>query len=111
MKIVKFVPCDKLFHPGYIKLHKVYNKENELVPCKGKTEVFTMESSISDQGASESSRERKIADAEVGWVSGTTMDSKIDAIYRMISEIRNEIEGKKLIKQAITEAMTKRWID
>lgn len=39
------------------------------------------------------------------------MDSKIDAIYRMISEIRNEIEGKKLIKQAITEAMTKRWID
>lgn len=38
-------------------------------------EVFTMESSVSDRGASESSRERKIADAEVGRASETTMDS------------------------------------
>lgn len=33
------------------------------------------------------------------------MDSKINAIYRMIREIKNEMVGKNLIKQAITEAV------
>jgi len=104
-EVVKCVPCDKLFHPGCAKLHKAYNKEDELVLCKGKTEVFTLKSSASDSGSGGSSGERKIADAEGGRASGSTMDSKIDAIYRMIREIKNEMVGKNLIKQAITEAV------
>src|SRR5436190_1106120 len=37
------VPCDKLFHPSCIKMHKVYNSSNELIPCKGKMEKIRRE--------------------------------------------------------------------
>ena len=97
--VVKCVPCEKLFHPSCIKLHKIYNKDNELEQCKGKTETFVL--------ASGSSRERKTsdADAEGSRTTCSSMDSKIDAIYKMIREIKNEMVGKDLIRQVITEVV------
>ena len=98
--VVKCVPCEKLFHPSCIKLHKVYNKDNEIVPCTGKTETFVLKSSASENsGASGSSRERKTsdADAEGSRTTSSSMDSEIDSIYKRIREIKNEMVGKDLI--------------
>jgi len=33
-EVHRCVPCDKLFHPSCVKLHKIYNAADELVPCK-----------------------------------------------------------------------------
>lgn len=88
-----------------VKLHKKY-EGTELVPCKGKTEIFTVKSNtnVSD-GAGVSDRERKTSNSEGGRASGSTMDSKIEVIYKMIKEIKNEMVGKDLIKKVITEAI------
>lgn len=88
-----------------MKLHK-RNKGTELVPCKEKTEVFTLKSNtnVSD-GAGESSGERKTSSSEGGLAAGHTMASKIETIYKMIKEIKSEMIGKDLIKKVITEAI------
>lgn len=81
-EIHKCVPCDKLFHLSCMKLHKKY-EGTELIPYKGKTEVFTIKSSTNESdGAGEKDRERKTSSSEGGRVSGSTMDSKIEAYIR-----------------------------
>ena len=42
--IIVCVPCDKGFHPSCHKQHRTYNAANELVPCRGKFEIFTQKS-------------------------------------------------------------------
>jgi len=42
----KCIPYDKLFHPDYVKLHKVYNTNDKLIPCTEKTEVFMLKSGL-----------------------------------------------------------------
>jgi len=54
-------------------------------------------------GSTGSSGVRISAGAE--GISGSTMDCRIDAIYKMIREIKNEMVGKQLIREAITEAV------
>jgi len=106
-EVHKCVPCDKLFHPSCVKLHKIYNTANELVPCKGKTEIYVTKSSVNENisVAGGSSRERKVSSTEDNRTSGRTMEDKIEAIYKMIKEIKNEMIGKDMIKRAITEAV------
>lgn len=41
-EIIVFVSCDKGFHPSCHKQHKIYSALNELVPCKGKIEIFSI---------------------------------------------------------------------
>lgn len=58
-EIHRCVPCDKLFHPSCVKIHKKY-EGIELVPCKGKTEEFTAKSNTNvNDRAGESDRERR----------------------------------------------------
>lgn len=38
MEIAKCMRHIKSFHPGCVKLHKIYNENNELMLCDGKIE-------------------------------------------------------------------------
>lgn len=103
-EVCKCVPCDKIFHPGCVKIHKVYNTANELVPCKGKTEVYVIKSNASENSvAGENSSERKTINPEGVRVARNTMDNKIEMMYDMIKCIKNEMVGKDLIKKVIKE--------
>lgn len=99
----KCVPCVKLFHPSCQKIHKVYNSQSELIPCKGKIEIIqvnvTKDSSKELQSSFEGSQ-----------VPGSSMDKKIDTLYLLVKEIKNEIIGKNLIKNAIKEAIDEEMV-
>lgn len=102
----KYVQCEKMFHPSCVKIHKVYNSTNELIPCKGKIEVFAVKASESESGkTSGNSRERKISNIEGGRAAGSNIDSRIEVIYKMVKEMKNEMLGKDLIKKVITEVI------
>lgn len=129
-QVVTCKSCTKLFyHPGCVVKHKVYDRNKELVACPGPFEKFIIESDrevinmnkVPAVAGSSSSRtrlgstgstgslsgaggssERKSADTESGRIS---MDAKIDAIFKITRDIKNEMVGKDLIKQAITEAV------
>jgi len=81
-----------------VKLHKVYNTENKLIPCVGTTEIFVLKSGLHVSGVTGGSRERKGSSTD-------TMDGKIEAIYKMIKEMKDERIGNYLIKKAIKEAV------
>jgi len=115
--VIQCATCVKFFfHPGCVFKHKVYNKQNELVKCDGPFKELKNES-IKDEmkktPVAGSSRERVRSTGSIGVrnsagaesISGSTMDSKIDAICKMIKEIKNEMVGKQLIKKVITEAV------
>jgi len=36
----KCIPCEKIFHPSCVKLHKVQNREKETISCKGAVEIY-----------------------------------------------------------------------
>lgn len=105
------MPCDKFFHPGCSKLHRVYNKANELIPCGGKIEKYMVKSDGKMSG--ESSRERKLSAPENeqklrernASTSVSIKDTKIDNIYKMVQEIKDEMIGKNVLRRAITEAI------
>lgn len=101
------VSCDKAFHPSCHKQHKVYNTANELVPCKGNAEVFSVKggSSESVDTAGDGSGERGVIADEGGHTTESSLNSKIDKLYELIKEIKDEIIGKNLIKRIITEAL------
>jgi len=94
----KCVPCVKLFHPSCEKIHKVYNSLSELILCKGKIEIVQV------NVAKDSSKELQ-SSFERGQASGSTMDKKIDTLYLLVKEIKNEIVGKNLITNAIKEVI------
>jgi len=39
-EIHKYIPCEKVFHPNCVKLHKVCNTRKKLISCKVKVEVY-----------------------------------------------------------------------
>lgn len=44
-RVAKYIKCNKIFmHPGCVINHRVYNKNNELVPCSGPYEKFLVDS-------------------------------------------------------------------
>lgn len=93
-EIHRCVQCDKQFHSSCVKLHKVYNQTNELIPCKGKTEVLSVASG----------RDRNLSSSEAQ-VSDSNMESKVEDIYKMIREIKDEMIGKTFLRRAIQEAV------
>lgn len=106
------VPCDKYFYPSCMKLHRVYDEANELVPCGGKIEK---KCTVKRDGkmSGESSRERKVSAPddeqklrERGASTSVSMkDTRIENIYRMVQGIKDEMIGKKVLKRIITEAI------
>lgn len=100
----KCLPCEKYFHPSCYKQHKVYNRANELVPCEGRMEKYF----INQMG--ENSKERKRLEAEEGRYprersSLTGMENKIDSLYKLVKEVKDEIIGKDMIRTVIMEAI------
>lgn len=96
-EIHRCVRCDKVFHPSCVKIHKVYNEVNELVPCDGKLEKY----SVRGDGEEPNYKERSTAMSAMRVVT----EDKIDIVYRMVKEIKNEIVGKEVLKNVITEAI------
>lgn len=113
LEVYYCVTCDKYFHPGCIKLHKVYNKANELIPCDGKIEKHMVKNDGKTSG--ESSKDRKVSATDSGQkqrersasasASVNIKDTKIDNIYKMVQEIKDEMIGKNILRRAITEVI------
>ena len=103
---LKCIPCEKIFHPGCIKLHKVYNSSNELIPCKGKIEDIKGISSMDRNSVQKSNlKERKMSSDSSGGVQEGPLDSKIELIYKLVKELNDNILGKNLIKEIIREVI------
>jgi len=82
-KVHRCMSCDKLF-PSCVKLHRIYNAANELIPCKEKTKVYVIKSSVNENinVAGGSSKERKVSSTEDSRISGSIMEDKIEVIYK-----------------------------
>jgi len=77
-----------------VKLYKVYNREKELIPCKGAVEVYLVKTSakVGAEATDGSGKEAKAAKCES---YRTTMDSniisKIEEICIRVKEMRDEV--------------------
>lgn len=97
--VIKCIPCDKIFHPGCHKLHKVYNADNEIVQYEGKSERLLVKGNENVAGET-SSRDSKNSETE-----SPGINSKIDYIYKTVIQMKDEIFGKQIIKKTITEVI------
>jgi len=88
------------FHPSCHKLHKVHNFANELVPCTSKVEIITAKwGTLYENGKTTNTvNEKSLA-------SGTTMDGKINRIYKLLVEMKEEVISRDYIKQVIAEVV------
>lgn len=93
------IPCEKIFHPSCHKLHKVYNKANELITCPGKIEIITAKGANNNKGEGSATREHKSSYVEENKTDGH-MESKIDWL---VKKIKDEMVSKKEIKSIITD--------
>jgi len=68
-----------MFHPSYVKLHKVYNTDKELVHCKGRIEVHLAKPSanVGAEVAGGSDKEVKASKSN-GCRTMDSMDTKLD---------------------------------
>lgn len=114
-EVIKCVPCVKLFHPSCHKQHKVYNTENELVPCNGKMERCIVKSGMSTESDGASSDSNKMVKQTAGEggrntkerggsLSDNVLEDKVNIIYKMMNEIRDETVIKNVIKKTVLEA-------
>lgn len=94
-QIIKCLTCDKEFHPGCHKIHKVYNAE--LVTCYGKYEIFTVKGNSTGEESS-ATYKSSVGDNQVQ-VQDSNMESKIDWL---VMKVRDEMINKNEIKNIIT---------
>lgn len=114
------VNCIKLFyHPGCVSKHRIYDKNQELVPCSGPFDRFTIESEADMKKASAvagGGRDRLGSTGSTGSfttpssgnrISGasgsSTIDVKIDWLIKIVKEIKDETACKKEIKMMVKE--------
>jgi len=74
----------------------VYNSANELVPCTSKMKIFTAKGGNLYESGRPTVTEKSQA-------SGTTMDGKINRIYKLLVEMKEEVISRDYIKQVIAE--------
>lgn len=98
-EIHRCIPCEKYFHPGCVKLHKVYNSKNEYVPCTGKFEIIRLKAD--SQGSVQSGNmERKGGDADIVDISTESACGGVQEILKILNMQRQEIEKlKKIIEE------------
>jgi len=94
-----------------VKLHKVYNREKELIPCKETVEVYLTKTSakVGAEAAGGSGKEAKASKCESCRI---TMDSnivsKMEEIYIRVKEMRDEVVGiQQTVVEAVQEEMVK----
>lgn len=93
--------CDKNFHPGCVRLHKIYNENNELVLCKGRVEVYTFKTATCSKGdnTNDGNKKRKLLDNDNNHTAGNldeygnkiarishrkSLDEKLDEVLEII---------------------------
>jgi len=66
MEAHKCIPCEKIFHPSCLKLHKIQNREKETIYCKGAVEIYLVKTNakVGVEAASGSGKEVKAAKRE-----------------------------------------------
>src|SRR5436190_24334187 len=101
------IPCDKLYHPSCLKLHKVYNTLNELIPCKGKSEILIIKSRNVTSGdtAGNHSLERKSSRDTSDGQKGDDINNNVGALFDLLTEVKDKIIGKEEIKDIITKSI------
>ena len=104
----KCVPCDKLFHPSCIKLYKVYNTANELVPCKGKAKnwIIKMMSTNVKEISNSKGDTKKVTIADSEKISEDVMEQtnvNVNTLYELLREMKDEVDGTKSFKNAIAD--------
>lgn len=113
-QVVTCKKCAKLFfHPGCASKHKIYDRNQEYVPCPGPYEKFTIESERKMDLRIGSIRDRTGSTGCIGSVgaenrtAGTIVsmgiDVKIDWLVRAVKEMKNEVACKGEIKTMIKE--------
>ncbi|XP_036142545.1 uncharacterized protein LOC118645486 [Monomorium pharaonis] len=109
-EVVQCKSCVKLFyHPGCVSKHKIYDRNNELVPCQGPFAKFGIENEIGEVKKTASSNRDRLGSAGASGRPSTStsgsanMDLKIDWLMRTIKEIKDETICKKEIKVMIKE--------
>jgi len=89
-----------------VKLHKTYNTKKELILCKGRVEVYvTKPSANGGAAAAGNGRETKASNSESCRTTDSSMNSRIEEIFTIVKEMRDEMVGKQLLKEDIAEAV------
>lgn len=109
---VRCKTCPKLFyHPGCVNKHKVYDKNRELVQCKGTLENFpvdeTPKNSTPVAGSSSFNRDRFGSTgsntASRVMSASANMEVKIDWLVKTVKDLKDEVACKKEVKIIIKE--------
>jgi hypothetical protein len=112
-RVVKCKTCPKLFyHPGCVNKHKIIDRNQEYVPCKGPFEEFFIDS---EKAPAPAGRDRTSSTGSTGSTGafttsssgnkGSSIDIKIDWIIRTVKEIKDEAVRKNEIKIMIKEVV------
>ncbi|XP_039313145.1 uncharacterized protein LOC120359509 [Solenopsis invicta] len=105
-KVVRCKTCPKLFyHPGCVNKHRIYDRNQEYVPCKGPFEEFLTDI---EKAPTPTGRDRTSSTGSVGMSSGSKgsgIDLKIDWIIKAVKEIKDEAVRKNEIKTMIKEVV------
>ncbi|KAL6260851.1 hypothetical protein P5V15_008380 [Pogonomyrmex californicus] len=112
-RVVKCKNCPKLFyHPGCVNKHKIIDRNQEYVPCKGPFEEFLTDS---EKAPAPAGRDRTSSTGSTGSTGvfttsssgnkGSSIDIKIDWIIRTVKEIKDETVRKNEIKIMIKEVV------
>lgn len=118
-KVVKCKACSKLFyHPGCVSKHKILDRNQEYVLCKGPFEEFLTDGE-KEAGMKKAStvagRDRTSSTGSIGssgsvtipssGSKGSGIEAKIDLIIKTVKEIKSETACKNEIKEMIKEVV------
>jgi len=89
-----------------MKLHKVHNTDKELVPCKGRIEVYLTKpcANVGAEAAGGSGKEAKASKFDGCRTMDSSMNSKLDEILIRVKEWKDEVVGIQQLKKTV-EAM------
>ncbi|XP_077277355.1 uncharacterized protein LOC143905676 [Temnothorax americanus] len=111
-RAVKCKICPKLFyHPGCVSKHKIIDRNQKYVPCKGPFEEFVIDSEkVPAAGRDRTSSTGSTGSTKAFTTSssgskGSSMDIKVDWIIRTVKEIKDETLRKNEIKIMIKEVV------
>lgn len=116
-EVIKCIPCVKKFHPGCALIHKVYNRDNELIICKGVKETIKRTNIAKDKqktinitGRKESyemGRDGEYTENErrEEVFSEDTMEENINKIVRIVKVMKDEMVGKQQIRRIVQEVI------
>ncbi|KMQ86553.1 hypothetical protein RF55_14428 [Lasius niger] len=112
-EVVRCKPSDKIFHPGCVQMHKVPNKDKELVLCKGEKEnirrCLEEESAIKrTSGEIVRGQKEKVTreeDEDRIIVKNDGIEESISKILKIVREIKDDKVGRMEIRGIVREVI------